>query len=58
MLADLDSFYLTGMTGLALQLGCRRSDDFDFFRRCRKRTFTLDAFNRRRLEMGKYKEKE
>ena len=29
--ADLDSFYLAGGTGLALQLGHRRSDDFDFF---------------------------
>ncbi len=46
MSADPDSFYLAGGTGLALQLGHRRSDDFDFFRRCRKRTFTLDAFNR------------
>jgi Nucleotidyl transferase AbiEii toxin, Type IV TA system len=27
----LDTFYLAGGTGLALQLGHRRSDDFDFF---------------------------
>ncbi|MFO7555237.1 MAG: nucleotidyl transferase AbiEii/AbiGii toxin family protein [Desulfobacterales bacterium] len=29
--ADLNSFYLAGGTGLALQLGHRKSDDFDFF---------------------------
>jgi hypothetical protein len=31
-LPALDSFYLAGGTGLALQLGHRRSVDFDFFR--------------------------
>ena len=27
----LDTFYLAGGTGLALQLGHRKSDDLDFF---------------------------
>lgn len=31
MSSHFDTFYLAGGTGLALQLGHRRSDDFDFF---------------------------
>ena len=36
----LDTFYLAGETGLALQLGHRRSDDMDFFS---DRLFNTDA---------------
>jgi len=36
----LDTFYLAGGTGLALQLGHRRSDDLDFFS---DRTFNPDS---------------
>lgn len=38
--SQLDSFYLAGGTGLALQLGHRRSFDLDFFT---DKTFNVDA---------------
>ena len=36
----LESFYLAGGTGLALQLGHRKSDDLDFFS---DKLFNIDA---------------